>query len=181
VIKILKRIIDDKPRQWHTILIYTIWSYRTTTKSSTGHTPFKLLYGQEVIILVDLEINSLRLALQVEELNSSNISQRIDALLALEEQIKHALENLRKRKQTIKKYFDKNSISAIFKVNDKVLLWDVSHVEKGKHSKFQKLWLGPYKITSIVGNNSYFLKDMEERFFSFTTNGSNMKHYVYSN
>jgi hypothetical protein len=46
--------------------------------------------------------------------------------------------------------------------NDKVFLWDVAHVEKGKHSKFQKLWLGPYKIASIIGNNSYFLKDMED-------------------
>jgi hypothetical protein len=118
------------------------------------------------------------LELHDEELNSSDISQRINALLALEEQRNHALENLRKRKQTIKKCFDKKDKSAIFKVNDKVLLWDVAHAENGKHSKFQKLWLGPYKVTSVIGNNSYLLKDMEEKLFSFTTNGSHLKHYV---
>jgi hypothetical protein len=53
---------------------------------------------------VELELTSLILALQAEELNSSNISQRINALLALEEQRKHALENLKKRQQTVKKY-----------------------------------------------------------------------------
>jgi hypothetical protein len=174
----LKRIIDDKPRQWHTLLIYALWADRTTTKSSTGHTPFHLLYGQEAIMPVELELTSLRLALQAEELNSSDISQRINALLSLEEQRKHALENLKKRQQTVKKYFDKKAKSAIFKVDDKVLLWDAAHAEKGKHSKFQKLWLGPYKITSVIGNNSYFLKDMEERLFSFTTNGSHLKHYA---
>jgi hypothetical protein len=82
-------------------------------------------------------------------------------LLSLEEQRKHALENLKKRQQTVKKYFDKKAKSAIFKVDDKVLLLDAAHVKKGKHSKFQKLWLGPYKIASIIGNNSYLLKDVK--------------------
>jgi hypothetical protein len=59
-----------------------------------------------------------------------------------------------------------------------VLFWDVAHDENGNHSKFQKLWLGPYKIIYVIGNNSYLLKDMEDNFFSFTTNGSHLKHYV---
>jgi hypothetical protein len=49
-----------------------------------------------------------------------------------------------------------------FKINEKVLLWDLAHVERGRHSKFQKLWLGPFKITFILGTNSHLLKDMEE-------------------
>jgi hypothetical protein len=85
---------------------------------------------------------------------------------------------MKKRQQTVKKYFDKRAKSAKFKVNDKVLLWDSAHADKGKHSKFQKLWLGPYKIALVVGNNTYMLKDFEERLFSFMTNGSHLKHYV---
>jgi hypothetical protein len=116
--------------------------------------------------------------MQAEELNSTDISQRMNALLALEEQRNHALENLKKRQQTVKKYFDKCAKYVKFKVNDKVFLWDSAHADKGKHSKFQKLWLGPYKIALIVRNNTYMLKDFEERLFSFTTNGSHLKHYV---
>jgi hypothetical protein len=37
-----------------------------TTKTSTGHTPFQLLYGQESIMSVELELTSLRLALQLK-------------------------------------------------------------------------------------------------------------------
>jgi len=51
---------------------------------STGCTPFQLVYGQEAILPTELELSSLRLMLQVEELNSSDISQRMNALLALE-------------------------------------------------------------------------------------------------
>jgi hypothetical protein len=110
---------------------------------------------------VELELTSLRLALQAEELNMTDISQRINSLLALEEQRNHALKNLRKRQQSVKKYFDKKAKSIVFEVDEKVLLWDSAHADKGKHSKFQKLWLGPYKITSVIGNNSYLLKDMD--------------------
>jgi hypothetical protein len=41
------------------------------------------------------------------------------------------------------------------------LLWDSSHGDKGKHSKFHKLWLGPYIIAYVVENKSYLLKDTD--------------------
>jgi len=46
---------------------------------------------------VELELTSLILALQDEELNTTCISHRINALLALEEQRNHAPKSLRKR------------------------------------------------------------------------------------
>jgi hypothetical protein len=113
---------------------------------STGYTPFHLVYGQEAILPTELELSSLRLMLEMEELNSSNIPQRINALLALEEQMTFSLENIKKRQQTVKRYFNKSAKDVRFKVNEKVLLWDSSHTDRGRHSKFQKLWLGPFKI-----------------------------------
>jgi hypothetical protein len=102
----------------------------------------------------------------------------MNALLALEEQRGHALESLKRRQQTIKKYFNKRDKYVDFKVDEKVLLWDSSHAERGTHSKFQKMWLGPFKIAYVLGTNSYLLKDMDERLFSYSANGSHLKHYV---
>jgi hypothetical protein len=177
-VRIVKRLIEDKPRQWHTLLTYALWADRTTTKVSTGCTPFHLVYGQEAILPTELKLSFLRLMLQVEELNSSNVSQRMNALLDLEEKRTFALGNIKRRQQTVKKYFNKSVKAAKFKVNEKVLLWDSSHVDRGRHSKFQKLWLGPFKITFVLGANSYILKDLQERLFSYSTNGSHLKHYV---
>jgi transposase InsO family protein len=67
LVRIIKRLIEDKPRQWHTLLTYTLWADRTTAEVSTGCTPFQLLYGQEAIMPNELEISSLRLMLQVKE------------------------------------------------------------------------------------------------------------------
>jgi len=177
----LKKIIDNRPRQWHIILTYELWEDYTTTKSSTGHTPFQLLYDQEVIMPIELELTSLCLSLRAEEFNSTDISQRINALITLEEQRSHALDNLKRRQHTIKKYFNKKTKYVDFKIHEKVLLWDSSHVERGRHSRFHKLWLGPFKISSVLGTNSYLLKDMDERLFSYNTNGSHLKHYVEPN
>jgi hypothetical protein len=129
---------------------------------STGFTPFQLVYGQEGIMPTELELSSLRPMLQVEELNSSNISQRINALLDLEEQRKFSLDNIKRRQQTIKRYFNKSAKVVKFKVNEKVLMWDSSHADMGRHSKLQKLWLDPFKISFVLGANSYILKDLEE-------------------
>jgi hypothetical protein len=52
-----------------------------------------------------------------------------------------ALENIKRRQQTVKKYFNKSAKAVRFKVNEKVLLWDSAHADKGRLSKFQKLWL----------------------------------------
>jgi hypothetical protein len=78
----------------------------------------------------------------------------------------------------VKKYFNKSTKAVRFKVNEKVLLWDSAHADIGRHSKFKKIWLGPFKIDFVLGTNSYLLKYLEERLFSYSTNGSHLKHYV---
>ena len=63
-----------------------------------GHTPthFELLYSQEVSMPIELELTSFILALQDKELNSTNITQRFNAILSLVEKRNHSLINLKK-------------------------------------------------------------------------------------
>jgi hypothetical protein len=178
MVRIIKRLIEDKPRQWHTLLTCTLWAYCTTTKVSTGCTPFQLVYGQEAILPTEMELSSLRLMLQVEELNSSNIFQTNKCTLGFRGTKDYALDNIKRRQQIVKRYFNKSEKAVKFKVNEKVMLWDSTHVDRGRHSKFHKSWVGPFKITFVLGANSYILKDLEERLFSYSTNGSHLKHYV---
>jgi hypothetical protein len=112
------------------------------------------------------------------KLNSFDISQRINALLALEEKRMFDLDNIKRRQQIVKKYFNKSVKTIKFKVDEKVFLWDSTHADRGRHSKFQKLWLGPFKIAFVLGTNSYILKDLHERLFSYNTNNSHLKNYM---
>ena len=98
--------------------------------------------------------------------------------MALEEKQIFALGNIKRRQQIVKKYFNKSVNAVTFKVNEKVFLWDSSHANRGRHSMFQKLWLGPFKIAFVLGTISYILKYLQERLFSYNTNGSHLKHYM---
>jgi hypothetical protein len=44
-----------------------------------------------------------------------------------------------------------------FQIGDLVLKWDKPHEDKGKHSKFQQLWLGPFIIKENIGLGMYKL------------------------
>ena len=45
----------------------------------------------------------------------------------------------------VKRWFDKHKArKREFKVGDLVLKWDHPHDEKGNHTKFQQLWIGPF-------------------------------------
>jgi len=136
LIKILKTIINDKPRQWHLNLTYALWADRTTAKSSIGTTPFQLLFGHQVVFPIELKLTSFRLAFQQEELEESPLKDRFHTLLALDEKRNHDLQNIEKRQHTVKKYFDKRAKNMIFQVGQKVLLWDSAHADKGKNTKF---------------------------------------------
>ena len=52
----------------------------------------------------------------------------------------------------MKWWFDKHKAgNKEFEVGDLVLKWDHTHDEKGKHNKFQQLWVGPFEIAENLG------------------------------
>jgi transposase InsO family protein len=63
IVRVIKRLIEDKPHQWHTLLTYALWGDHTTIKLRTGCTPFQLVYGQENIFPTEQELSSLQLML----------------------------------------------------------------------------------------------------------------------
>jgi hypothetical protein len=64
-----------------------------------------------------------------------------------------------------------------FQMGDLVLKWDKAHEEKGKHTKFQKLWLGPFQIVEVIGPSTFVLQDLTGRRDSLPVNGQILKMY----
>lgn len=50
----LEKRLDGAKRRWAEELPNVLWAYRTTHRSSTGESPFKLAYGTEAIIPVEI-------------------------------------------------------------------------------------------------------------------------------
>ena len=57
-----------------------------------------------------------------------------------------------------------------FQMGDLVLKWDKAHEDKGKHTKFQKMWLGPFHIVEVIGPSMCLLQDLAGRKDSLPVN-----------
>ena len=61
--KNIKRILHkmiETPRDWSEKLLFALWAYRTSFRTSTGATP----YDMEAILPVEIEMRSLRVTLE---------------------------------------------------------------------------------------------------------------------
>ena len=47
------------------MLSSALWAYRTSVKTSTGFTPFQLVYGLEAVLPIECKILSLKLAIEL--------------------------------------------------------------------------------------------------------------------
>eukprot|EP00253_Pinus_taeda_P030545 PITA_30545 len=178
LIKIIKRTIKQNHRNWHKSLVFALWADTITQKASIGTSPFNLVYGKEAILPTNLVLPSLALVQFIEEAPSSSIRLRYDQILKLEEEREKAKDTHAKHQQIIKAAFDSvSSGSKQFQVGNLVLKWDKTHEDKGKHTKFQKLWLGPSQICDKVGHSTFILQDLAGLRESLPVNGLILKKF----
>eukprot|EP00253_Pinus_taeda_P003411 PITA_03411 len=151
---------------------------RITQKASIGTSPFNLVYGKEAVLPTNLVLPSLALVQFIEGRPSSSIQLRHDQILKLEEEREKAKITHDKHQQIIKLSFDSaSSSSKQLQVGDLVLKWDKAHEDKGKHTKFQKMWLGPFQISEKVGHSTFILQNLSGKRDTLPVNGLILKKF----
>jgi hypothetical protein len=64
LIKIIKKRIEDILRRWHEKLSKALWEHRTSRYGDTKVTPFELVYEQETVLPVEIDLQNLRVTRQ---------------------------------------------------------------------------------------------------------------------
>ena len=64
MIKLIKKKIEENPKRWHEILYKILWAHRISRHGATKVTPFELVYGQEAVLPVEINLDAYRLAKQ---------------------------------------------------------------------------------------------------------------------
>nr|XP_023895560.1 uncharacterized protein LOC112007449 [Quercus suber] len=80
LLKIIKTKLDDAKGAWPEELPNVLWAYRTTVRTPTGETPFRLTYGTEAVILVEVGITSTRREAFNKEENDDLLRVDLDCL-----------------------------------------------------------------------------------------------------
>jgi hypothetical protein len=146
-----------------------------TTKRSLGISPFQLVYGTKVVF-------PSHLALPVEKFfqdyqgEPDNMIRRIHQLVEVQQTREKVMDRAHDHQQRIKQAFDRKERKEDFQLGDLVLKWDAPRQDRGKHNKFEALWIGPFKISEVFLNNTYRLQDLEgEEVFNGPVNGHFLK------
>ena len=119
----LCQMVGDHKSNWNHILFYAIWDYRTSVKKTTSFTPFHLVYGLKAVLLIQCQIPSLKLA--IELLPDTSSEEEIFLYLNnLDETRRDATLANEAHKKCIKVQYDKSVQPRAFNKGDLVLTYD---------------------------------------------------------
>ncbi|XP_053378778.1 uncharacterized protein LOC128548205 [Mercenaria mercenaria] len=144
----LKKMCQERPKDWDRYLSAVLFAYREVPQSSTGFSPFELLYGRTVRgpMQVLKEIWTAK-----ENPETQNTYQYVfDLKQRLEETCKIARESLNRAQRTYKHHYDKKARKRVLKLGDKVLL--LLPTDK---NKMMLQWKGPYEVVEAINGVDY--------------------------
>ncbi|MCO5589038.1 hypothetical protein L7F22_043003 [Adiantum nelumboides] len=81
---IIRKMVQSKPKLWDAFLDGALWAYRTTYKDATQFTPFHLVYGQEALQPIELQIPTIKLGGKREQGGDRTWINRLLTLTELE-------------------------------------------------------------------------------------------------
>jgi hypothetical protein len=152
-----------------------LWAYRTTCKKLTMQTPFKLVYGLEVVVPMEYLVPRLRIVAFIDMDDTGAIHERLAQLVELEEDRFIAGFHQQIQKEREKAYHDRHIKKKIFRQGDLVLVYDSKFI---KHpGKFRTHWLRPYEIAYVTEGGVVQLKTLKGDWKEGLVNGSQLKLY----
>ena len=80
LLKIIKTRIKGAKGVWPDELPGVLWAYRTTVRTVTGETPFKLAYGSEVVIPTEVHMANHKVMRYQDEENEEQLRLNLDLI-----------------------------------------------------------------------------------------------------
>ncbi|MCO5591138.1 hypothetical protein L7F22_045119 [Adiantum nelumboides] len=174
--KIITKHVRDRPQDWDKHLTAALWAYRTSFKVSTQFTPYQLVYGQEALLPIEVELGSLRVLARKTTSSKEKLEQRILDLQRLELDREAATDYYitqanKKREQFNNKVKEKKLEEGML-----VMRYD-SRLDLSHSKKFLQRWEGPYVIFKNFKNGSYRLQDLSGKIHKYSVDGWRLKEF----
>ncbi|CAJ2630140.1 unnamed protein product [Trifolium pratense] len=178
IISLIKKHVAQKPKNWHKTLDQVLWACRNSPKESTGSTPFRLTYGHDAVLPVEIMMQSIRVQRQWELPPDHYENIMLDELTDVDEERLQALDALIRQKERIARAYNKRVKSKLFDVGD--LVWKVILPMDRRDRVFGKWspnWEGPFKISQVLSNGAYEIEELTPERRSVNMNGKYLKKY----
>ena len=103
---------------WPEELQNVLWAYRTITRVPIGEIPFRLTFGTEVIISVEVGLTSFRVKTYEDQKNQEELNSNLDLI---DEVRKEVMKRMAKHKKEMARYYNRKVKARRFNTGDLVL------------------------------------------------------------
>lgn len=173
IVRGLEKRLHGLKKKWPEELSSVLWSYRTTARTSTQETPYKLSFGTEALLPVEVGSPSHRLIHYDETDNECGLKTN---LVLLEETREAAVEKMARYKEKTKEYFAKKTRIRTFTTGDMVLRATEAS-DPRRTGKLMPKWEGPYKVQEVLRPGSYKLQRMDGTEVNNTWHGEKLRKF----
>jgi len=178
LIHVIKKTIFSEQQNWHFALVNDLWVDRVTPRPSLNTSPYFLVYGKEAIFSPNIYLFAYKLSQESQGNPCLLMQRRMETLHKLQEEKLKAKEKISLHQNHIKRCFDKKSTwKNKFSVGNLALKWDKAHEDKGRHTNFQSLWIGPFIVQENLGQHIYHLQSLGRKIDYLPITGKELKHY----
>ena len=170
----LRKLVNEEMDDWDEHLDNILFAYRSSRHDTTNCTPFLLMYGREARLPVQLS------GKKAEVGSEENFESKLKGLQELRRKVHaNALANISKAQERQKKHYDKkHNTGTKIKVEDMVLVKDMSN-EGRKGGKLKCLFPGgPYTVAQDLGKGRYRLKNKDGVILKTAINYHRLKKWL---
>ncbi|MEW8548469.1 MAG: reverse transcriptase domain-containing protein, partial [Candidatus Thiodiazotropha sp.] len=160
LVTMLRSCVDEDQKNWDTLLPKILLGYRTSVQSTTGYSPFRLVYGREAMLPVDIMFGGSK-----ERFSTQNqfVVQQEELLETGFEKVRSHVKAEQKRQ---KYYYDRKGHSsgqkAKYEVGDWVRVYNPS-TKKGLVKKLRRCYTGPYRVIKVITDVVYRVQKVQGR------------------
>ncbi|KAI5441894.1 hypothetical protein KIW84_011090 [Lathyrus oleraceus] len=161
--KNIKKIVQKMVvtyKDWHEMLPFALHGYRTSVRTSTGETPFSLVYGMEAVLPVEVQIPSLRVLMDVKLQEAEWVRTRYEELSLIEEKRLAAICHGQLYQQRMKRAFDKKVRPRVYHVGDMVLK-RILPPQNDRRGKWTPNYEGPFVVKKVFSGGALLLTTMD--------------------
>jgi hypothetical protein len=120
LVKLIKKKIEDNPKTWHEVLSEALWAHRISRHRATKVSPFELVYCQEAILLVEVNLGAYRLVKQNDLSVDTYHALMVDNIDEVTDKRLGDLEATEKDKMRVARAYNKRVKDKSFQVGDLV-------------------------------------------------------------
>ena len=172
----IKKKLEKAKGLWADELPNVLWSIRTTAKSSTGETPFMMVYGAEAVLPIEMCEPTLRVMLYDEAANWEAMKMNLDFLPETRGNalLRQAIYKLRMARE-----YNKHVKNRPVRIGDYVLRKMAAQGRGNEEGKLTPNWEGPYRVAEAVHDGTYRLETLNGEAVPRSWNMDNLRKFYF--